>query len=343
MTGIEMARIKRENAILGIANCLPMPFPKLRAKIAGFNRGLNVCVSASSGVGKTTLSKFLLISFVDWAIEKNIDLHILMYLLEESVETFESTILISKLNTTYGTRISLDDFNSNVVALPAEILKLLEEIEKNYMPKFRSYVKAIDTLSRPTEIFMDAKSYIKERGTVEEEKNERTGKTYEKSFTPDNPDSFFVIFLDNLNEFDGEQGADLAGTMKIWSNYALKELCKRYNYTIFNVHQQSADMEGTDNVKLGKLKPSLNGLGDNKRVGRAYRLCLGLFSPYRNELAQHNGYQITGETGYKDYFRSLNIFKNNFGVSNIEVPLYFDGQVLELKEATSFTLKNKPK
>jgi len=149
-----MARIKRENAILGIANCLPMPFPKLRAKIAGFNRGLNVCVSASSGVGKTTLSKFLLISFVDWAIEKNIDLHILMYLLEESVETFESTILISKLNTTYGTRISLDDFNSNVVALPAEILKLLEEIEKNYMPKFRSYVKAIDTLS-----FVTSQSY----------------------------------------------------------------------------------------------------------------------------------------------------------------------------------------
>lgn len=343
MTGFELAKIKRANAISGIANCLPMPFPKLAKKIAGFNRGLNVCLSASSGVGKTTLSKFLLISFVDWAIKNNIELHIRMYLLEESIETFESTILMHKLFKLKGERISLDDFNSNIKPLGENSLMKLEEIENDYMQKFRKYVTVIDTMSRPTEIFMDAKSSIQEHGKVIKEVNEKSGKEYEKEFIPNNPNAFHVIFLDNLNEFDSEESLDLAGCMKRWSNYALKDLCKRYNYTVFNVHQQSAAQESTDNIKLNKLKPSLNGLGDSKLVGRAYRLCLGLFSPYRNELAKYNQHIIVGENGYEDFYRSLNIFKNNFGVSNIEDNLYFDGMVIDLKETDSFVLRNKPK
>lgn len=343
MTGFELAKIKRKNAIQGIANCLPMPFPKLAKKIAGFNRGLNVCLSASSGVGKTTLSKFLLITFVDWAIKNNIELHIRMYLLEESIETFESTILMHKLFKLKNERISLDDFNSNIKPLREDTLDKLEEIEKSYMERFRKYVTVIDTMSRPTEIFMDAKTAIQTHGEVLEEINEKSGKKYEKEFIPNNPNAFHVIFLDNLNELDSEEGLDLAGCMKRWSNYALKDLCKRYNYTIFNVHQQMASQESVDNIKMNRLTPSLNGLGDSKLVGRAYRLCLGLFSPFRQNMAKWNEHIIVGESGYEDFYRSLNVFKNNFGVSGIEDNLYFDGMVLDLKETESRTLRNKPR
>jgi len=343
MTGFELAKIKRLNALSGVANCLPMPFEKLSKKIAGFNRGLNCCISASSGVGKTTLSKFLLISFVDWAIKNKIQLYIRMYLLEESIETFESTILMHKLFKLESERISLDDFNSNVKPLSEKTLEKLKKIEETYMVEFRKYVTCIDTMSRPTEIFMDAKSAIQEHGKVVKEINEKSGKEYEKEFIPNNPNAFHVIFLDNLNEFDSEEGLDLSAMMKRWSNYALKDLCKRYNYTIFNIHQQNAQQESVDNLKANRLTPSLNGLGDNKLVGRAYRLCLGLFSAYRQNQAKWNEHIITGENGYEDFYRSLNVFKNNFGVSGIEDNLYFDGMVIDLKETESKILKNKPK
>jgi len=344
MTGIELARTNRLNAKNGIANVLPMPFPKLSKLIAGFKRGLNVCISANSGVGKTTLSKFLLISFVDWAIKNNIDLHIRMYLLEESIETFESTIMLNKLYRMKQERISLDTFSSNVRPLSDKHLDLLEDIEENYMTKFRKYVTTIDWMTRPTEIFMDAKEFILTQGTIIKDKNPKTGKEYEKEFIPNNPNAFHVIFLDNVSEFDSEEGLDLGGCMKRWSNYALKDLTKRYNYTIFNVHQQMASNEGTEATKYNKQKPSLQGLGDNKLVGRAYRLCIGLFSPYRQEIPKWGKYVIADENdGYQDYFRNLNVFKNNFGASNIDDGLYFDGMTLHMEEAESATLKNKPK
>jgi len=343
VTAFELAKQKRENALKGAANCLPLPFPKLAKKIAGFNRGLNVVLSAGSGIGKTTLAKFLLIHFVDWALANKVELHIRFYLLEENIEIFESTIMIHKLNADYKTRINLDDFNSNIKPLSEDSLKKLEQIEKDYMPKFRSIVSAIDTLFRPTEIMLDAKKFIQSHGTLVMEKNNFNGKEYEKEFIYNNPNAFFALFLDNLGELENEQGADLAGTMKIWSNYALKDLCKRYNYTVFNIQHQSADMENLDAFKSNRMKPSLAGLGDNKRIGRAYRLALGLYSPYRQEQAKHGKYIITGENGYEDYFRSLNVFKNNFGVSGIEDGLFFDGQVIHMEETDSPTLKNKPK
>lgn len=344
MKGIELARQKRQNAINGIANCLPMPFPKLRKKIAGFNRGLHTGISASSGVGKTTLSKFILIYFVDWAIQHNIELHIRMYLLEESAATFESTVLTHKLHMTKGERISLDEFNSNEKALSEKTLKKLEDIERDYMTQFRQYVTIIDTLDNPNEIYEDAVEAIKPFGILTTETNPKTGKEYEKSFTLHNPKAFHALFLDNLNELASFE-TDLNGCIKKWGSLALKKLCKVFDYSVFSIIQQSAAQESVDNVKLNRLKPSLNGLGDCKLIGRSLRLCIGLFSPYRNDIAKYNNHVIVAndDSGYEDYYRSLNIFKNNFGVSNIEDSLYFDGMVIDLKETDSFVLRNKPK
>lgn len=337
MKAIDKIKENKINAVNGINNALPMPFPNLRQKLAGFQRGLNICISANSGVGKSTLSKFFLIYFIKWSIEKNVDLHIRYYALEESTYIFESTIMLHELYEQFKIRIDLDDLLSNRKALPDDVLEKVESIENNFMVEFRKKCIVVDHIDNPTGIYKDCKEYLKQHGKVEMEGE------YEKTYTPNNPNSFFVVFVDHLSELNEEmdneakQKLDLAGTMKRWSSYALKHLCKRYNAIIFNVQQQSAAEEGIDNIKLNKLKPSLNGLGDNKRIGRAYRLCIGLFDPKRHDIPIWDGIQI--KNGMEDNYRDINIFKNNFGVSNLSIHTYFDGMTINFEEIKNSSIK----
>lgn len=326
MTGLERIIENKTNSENGGKNCLPMPFHELSQYIAGFRKGLNCCISANSGIGKSTLSKFLLINFVDWAIKNDVELHVYYFALEESKEIFECTILLNKLYSTYNVRIDLDELLSNRKTLPDRALELLQELENTYMVEFRKRVEVIDYLSTPTGIFKHCTDSISQFGEVEY--TDDTNK-YIKSFTYHNPNAFFVIFNDHLGELDTESGKDLAGCMQTWSNYALKTLCKKLNCIVFNVHQQNAEQEDVEHIKLSKIKPSLNGLGDNKKVGRAYRLCIGLTSPHKYDLTTYEGYPVNQ---MKDNFRILNIFKNNFGTSNLSVGMYFDGMTLTMDE-----------
>lgn len=50
--------------------------------------------------------------------------------------------------------------------------------------------------------------------------------------------------------------------------------------------------EGVENVKASMVRPSANGLGDNKLTGRDCDMLLGLFSPARLQIKNWEGYNI---------------------------------------------------
>jgi len=318
--------------LAGGFNILPMPFPRLSKYVAGFRRGVNVCLSASSGVGKTTLAKFMLISFVDWSIKYDIPLQVKYFALEESKEIFLTTVVIHKLHSLHGIRIDLDDILSNrEKPISDDIIQKIEDIERDYISLFLERVEIIDYIDNPTGIYKHCREALEKLGTIEYTEIEKDDKIEKipTGYSYNDPNQYFIIFIDHLGELSGENGGDLAASMQKMSGYMLKHLCKRFHSIGFNVHQQAGDVESVDNFKHNKLKPSLTGLGDNKKIGRAYRLCIGLFDPKRHEIPQYKGWDM-GKIG--DYFRSLTIFKNNFGPSNIEVPIYFDGMTYDLKE-----------
>lgn len=51
-------------------------------------------------------------------------------------------------------------------------------------------------------------------------------------------------------------------------------------------------------------------------------LILGLFGPARFGIPEYDGYNIAK---LEDKFRSLIILKSNFSITNIKLPLYFNG------------------
>src|SRR5690625_738153 len=87
--------------------------------------------------------------------------------------------------------------------------------------------------------------------------------------------------------------------------------------------------ESLENIKYNKLKPTLEGLGDNKLTGRDANVILGLFSPFRHEIPQYYGYNIKQ---FRDNIRFLEIIGGREGGGGTICPLYFDGAVNFFKE-----------
>lgn len=142
-----------------------------------------------------------------------------------------------------------------------------------------------------------------------------------------------MIIIDHISLIDTEtlngRNLNLAESMvHLSSNYLIK-LRNRFNYIPVVVQQQAAAQESVENAKANKLKPTLDGLGDSKLIGRDANLILGLFSPFRHEIPEYKGYDITI---FKDNIRFLEIVGGREGGAGTICPLYFDGAVNYFKE-----------
>ena len=58
-------------------------------------------------------------------------------------------------------------------------------------------------------------------------------------------------------------------------------------------------------------------------------IVLGLFNPSRYGILQHGGYNISF---MRDNYRSLKILKSRDGISDVQVPLFFNGASDVFKE-----------
>lgn len=122
---------------------------------------------------------------------------------------------------------------------------------------------------------------------------------------------------------------DLHSSIGVLSSDYLIKLRNRFNYIPVVVQQQAASQESVENKKANKLKPSLDGLGDNKMTQRDCNVAIGLFSPFRHEIPEYMGYDITF---FKNNIRFLEVLANREGSAGDICPLYFDGAVNYFKE-----------
>jgi len=73
---------------------------------------------------------------------------------------------------------------------------------------------------------------------------------------------------DNIFVVDKEQGFNTKAAIDKTSEYFVKYLRNRYNYTCVVIQQQASDVEGLEAIKAKKMMPSASGLGDSKFTGR---------------------------------------------------------------------------
>lgn len=335
-------KLRQLRAINGLFNCLPWPFKRFRSYIPGTEKAKYIIVTANQKVGK---SKFVDYVYVYETIlfvmaHPEIRAKILYFTLEISPNSKRDEFMSFLLGYLDHIYISPTDLNSVDSTKPVsdEILSLLEsERYKPYIDKYDEIVTYIDDIRNPTGINKYCRDYALNHGHInytDESYTDSNGRTCrlinkDNPYTADDEEEIRIVIVDNASNFTQESGLNKADTINKMSKYFIT-LRDQLLYTIVLVQHQAQAQEGIENRKLGLIKPSSDGLADCKTTTRDADLVLGLYSPFKYEIKNHEGYDITK---FKNYIRFLQVIEDrSYGANGQVCPLFFNGMSSYFRE-----------
>lgn len=349
-----MIEENKNNRERGIYNSIPFGLPSLDKHLPGVMKGMQYLITASSGVGKTQLTKFLFVNqpykFIKEHPELGLKLKILYFALEESKEEFMLGLISHRLKTVYNISVGVLELRSlGEHTLSTDVLEKIRSC-KEYFRELSQSLEVVDSISNPFGIYKYVRAYSNANGThiyKEKEVNGEIIKMY-SHYEPNDEKEIVVVIVDHYSLLQPESTPDtntlhLAMT-KFSAEYMRKMITKHFKYCGVGVQQQAAEKEKQQYTMSGgsiesKLEPSLDGLGDNKLTQRDALIVLGLFAPERYQIEKHLDYDITV---LRDNYRSITILKNRIGTPNLKKGFFFNGQTntfAELPPANSAEMK----
>lgn len=333
---------RRDRVINGHINSIPSPFVRFRDDFLGIEQGKYYVVTGSTKSAKTQLGSYLFIYNSLLYAYNNPDklrLKIFYYPLEETPGDILTRFMCYLLYIQSGFKIRIDptDLRStkNDKVLDEAILDLLGKEEYDNIIQFFENTVIFSASQNPTGVYNECKRYAEEHGTVYRKKQkikDEFGVEKEVDafdyYEQDDPDEYRIIFFDHVSLTSTERGLTLKQSIDKLSEYCVI-LRNRYKFTPVIIQQQAFAGEGLDAFKEGKLRPTLANLADSKYPSRDANVVLGLFSPFKHELPEYMGYDISK---LKDNCRFLEVIINRSGSPGGIVALYFDGAVNYFKE-----------
>jgi hypothetical protein len=333
---------KRQKILDGGVNCIPSPFKRFIEDFCGVEQSTYYCLTSFTKGSKSQFCSYVfiyqVIMFSYFAKEK-VDFKILYFPLEETKERimqrFMSWLLFKFSKGKM--RVSPKELRSTTSVLDEKVVERLEQLDiQAILNYFEEHVIFPSEAPNPTGIYKYCKQYAEEHGKVhrktvrmKDELGQLNDVEVFDSYEQDNPDEYRIIIIDTVNLIDTERGMNLKQSIDKLSEYCAKYLRNRYHYSIVAIQQQAFESEGNEAFKLGRVRPSVAGLGDSKYVSRDADLVLGLFSPARFGITEYFGYDITL---FKDHIRFLEVIVNRNGEMGGILPLWFDGAVCDFKE-----------
>ena len=333
---------KRQRIIDGGVNCIPSPFKRFVDDFCGIEQDTYYCITSFTKGGKSQIVSFMFIFqavVYSYFAKEQVDFKIIYFPLEETKERimqrFMSWLLFKKSHSTI--RISPKELRSTVSALDECVVDRLRQFDiQDILNYFEEHVIFPTESPNPTGIYKYCKQYAEEHGTVHKRKvqiKDELGQLQDTeifdSYEQDNPNEYRMIIIDTINLIDTERGMSLKQSIDKLSEYCAKYLRNRYHYSPIVIQQQAFESEGNDSFKLGRVRPSVAGLGDSKYVSRDCDVVLGLFSPFRFGITEYFGYDVTI---LKDHLRFLEVIVNRNGEMGGILPLWFDGAVCDFRE-----------
>lgn len=342
---IQNIKERRDRVIRGDINCIPVDLPRFKKFFPGVERGKYYIVTANQKIGKTQQGDWMFMYSPLLYAFRNKDklaLKIIYFTLEMSVEEKMAQAICFLLYVISEGKIrisTIDLLSTNEERpLPEKVIHILESsLYKEILEFFENHVTFLDSPRHPTGINIFLEDLAKNSGKIYNKTinftDNKTKETFEKEvfdrYEPDNPNEYRIVILDHISLISQEKGMSLRESIgKLSSDYFVK-LRNRYSYTIVAIQQQAQAQESIENFKLNRLKPTVDGLAENKTTARDANLILGLYSPYRYGIRDYENYDITK---MKDNIRFLEIIAGRQGGGGNVCPLYFDGAVNYFKE-----------
>lgn len=333
---------RKDKILNGGINSIPSPFIRFSNDFIGVEQGKYYCVTASTKGAKTQFASFVFIYtplLYAYHHPEQLRIKIFYYPLEETPEDimkrFMSHLLF--MLSKGKIRISVTDLQSSKNDNPVEqnVLDTLKQEEyMNILEYFEEHIQ-FSTSRNPTGVYNEVKRYMEENGTVHKRKQkvkDDFGTTKEVDafdyYEPNDPNEYVIVFTDHASLIQVERGMTLKQSVDKLSEYFVV-LRNRYNVTPVLVQQQAFSQESLDNYKEKRLRPDSQGLADSKYSARDANLLLGLFSPFKFELKEYLGYDISK---FRDNIRFLEVILNRGGVAGGIVALFFDGATCTFNE-----------
>lgn len=339
---LEKLTLRRQRVLDGEINCIPLPFPRLRVWLPGTERRRYTIITANQKVGKSKLADYMLVyEPFFYAIEHptQLRLKILYFTLEMGKEEKFYEFLCHLLFRLDKIRISPTDLKSTSAEriVPQRILDLLQSDRyKDYIDKFRDIVTYIDSERNPTGINKYCRNFALNRGKfhfkqvkVKDEVGLEVDRDIVDFYEPDDSGEYVHIILDNFSNLLSESGMNKMQTIEKMSKYFITQR-DQFDFNIAAIQHQAQAQEGIENQKMGKMMPSSDGLADCKTTTRDANLVIGLYSPFKYGLREHEGYDVTK---FKNNIRFLQIIEDrDNGAGGQVCPLFFDGAVSMFSE-----------
>ena len=333
-------KIRQERIKNGLYNCLPLPFPRFRNCVPGIEKKKFIVVTANQKVGKSKLCDDLFIYEPLFFIMEHPEIRMkaIYFTLEMSPEEKYNEFLCHLLFKLDRIVISPTELKSTDKDHPVDdsIFQLLEsERYQRYIKAFEDIVIYIDDQRNPTGINKYCRDYALAHGHLnfkkELRKDKITGEVREievvdpiNPYTPDDPEEYRIIIIDNASNLTNENGLKKMETIDKMSKYGIT-LRNQLGYTFVLIQHQAQAQESVENFKLNKLKPSSDGLADCKTTTRDANMVIGLYSPFKYGLREYEGYDITK---FRNNIRFMEIIEDrDYGANGQICPLYFNGAV----------------
>lgn len=341
-------QLRRERILEGKYNCLPFPFPRFRKVYPGVEQGKFLCVTANQKVGKSKLADYLFIyeplfNMIDHNGPK---VKVLYLSLEMSAKEKYNEFLCHLLSRLDKVHISTRELRSVDRPCDPHILELLEsERYQKYIQAYEEMVIFNDTDKNPTGIRKFYRNYALEHGhynyITTMVPNEITGDMEEKKmldpinpYTQDDPEEYRFIILDNAANIEPEKNYNDKKTAIEKASKDGIVAKKQLNYIFVFIQHQAQSQEGVENIKLGRMRPTADGLGDAKTTSRDLNCLMGLYNPAKFlEETKQNVYKGYDISRLKNYCRFFEVIEDrDYGAGGCFVGLFFDGATSTFKE-----------
>lgn len=340
--------LRRQRILEGKYNCLPLPFTRFRKVYPGFEQGKFIIITANQKVGKSKLADYLFIYEPLFRMMKdtNFKVKVLYFSLEMSAKEKYNEFLCHLLWRLDNIHIDTRALRSIDSPCDPKIFELLESDKyQKYIKAFEDMVIFNDSDKNPTGINKKCRDYALGHGHMNyityESYDEFTGKVEQKQgvdpikpYTQDDEDEYRIIILDNAANLAQEKGCNSKmETIDRMSKYGIT-LKKQLKYIFVFIQHQMQSQEGVENIKLGRMRPTSDGLGDCKTTSRDLNCMIGLYNPSKflaeTKQEMYLGYNIKKLSKYCRFLEVID--DRDYGAGGQVCPLFFDGAVSSFTE-----------
>lgn len=333
----------------GKLNCIPFPFSRSRKVYPGVEQGKYLIITASQKVGKSKLADFLFVYEPLFYMMNHPELKVkvIYFTLEMTADEKMNEFLCHLLFRLDKIRISTRELRGVDRKCDPKIKQLL--MSDRYQKYINAYLKMVtfnDSDKNPTGIRNEYKKYALSHGHENwirpPKKDSTTGMAIDNGeinaiepYTPDDPEEYVIVIVDNAANITTEvnyeqQRAAIEKVSKDGVRYARN----RYKYIFVLIQHQAQSQEGIENIKLGRMRPTSDGLGDNKTTTRDMNCIIGLYNPYKfiKEMKNpiYEGYDISRLKGYCRFLEFIE--DRDYGAGGSQIGLFFDGATSTFNE-----------